>query len=97
MRENYTPWTMQELDTLQRCYPYMTVSALQEMLPGRKPRSIYAKANAIGVKAYSRTVDNFEYIRINLGRKSYVQMAEELGVSKQLIAYRVRRLRSLLN
>ena len=97
MRTNYNPWTMQELDTLQRCYPYMSVSALQEKLPGRNLRSIYRKANDIGVKAYRRTADTLEYIRHNLGRKTYVQMAEELGVSKQLIAYRVRRLRSILN
>jgi len=94
MRTNYNPWTMQELDTLQRHYPYMRVSAIQEMLPGRNLRSIYAKASAIGLRAYQRTADNFDYIRHNLGTKTYDQMAQELGVSKQLIAYRVHCLRT---
>lgn len=97
MRTNYAPWTMQEMNILEKHYPYMNVSALQELLPGRSLRCIYRKASEIGVRAYRRTSDNLEYIRLNLGNKTYVQMAEELGVSKQLIAYRVRRLRSLLN
>lgn len=96
MRTDYTPWTMQEMDILQKHYPYMSVSALQALLPNRNRRSIYRKANCIGLRAYQRTSDCFEYIRRNLGRLTYDQMASDLGVTKQLIAYRVRRLRPIL-
>lgn len=93
MRTNYTPWTMQEQDILQKFYPYMTAAALQDMLPNRNRQSIYRKANQLGIRAYRRTADFIEYLRTNLGLLTYEQMATDLGVSRQLIAYRVRRLR----
>lgn len=96
MRTNYTPWTMQEQDILQKFYPYMTAAALQDMLPNRNRQSIYRKANQLGIRAYRRTADCIEYLRTNLGHLTYEQMATDLGVSRQLIAYRVRRLRQTL-
>lgn len=90
MNPNYTPWTMQEIETLSKHYPYMSMTALQELLPGRKATSIYRKANDLGLRAYQRTVDSLDYIRRNLGRLTRRQMADELGISPSLMSYRIK-------
>ena len=94
MEKNF--WTKAEMDIIESHYPYMEVKHLQKMLPGRSLRAIYAKAQNIGVTAYTRTTAYLEYLHLNLGRKSYKEMAEELGCSKSTISYRTRTLRAIL-
>ena len=94
MEKNF--WTKAEMDIVERHYPYMEVKHLQKMLPGRSLRAIYAKAQSIGVTAYTRTIEHLEYLHANLGRKNYDEMAADLGCSKSAISYRVRTLRAIL-
>lgn len=91
MNPNYTYWTMQETDILSKHYPYMSMPALQELLPGRKASSIRRKASQLGLRAYQRTADSLDYIRRNLGRLTQRQMAAELGISPSLMSYRIKR------
>jgi hypothetical protein len=94
MEKNY--WTKDEMDIIQKHYPYMEVKHLQTMLPGRSLRAIYAKANQLGISVRSHTASFMDYLRANLGRKTYTQMADELGCTKSCIAYRTRCLRPVL-
>lgn len=88
-----THWTAEEINILCKHYAYMAAAHIQKMLPRHTLSAIYRKAYALGLRAYNRTIDFAEYIRKNFGVLSYQQMADELGCSKQSIAYRVKRLR----
>lgn len=93
---NITAWTAEEINILCKHYAYMAAVHLQKMLPRHTLRAIYKKACALGLRAYNRTIDFADYIRRNFGKMSYQQMADELGCSKQTIAYRVRVLKTTL-
>lgn len=89
-------WTAEEVDILCRHYTYMAAVHLQKLLPRHTLRSIYRKAYALGLRAYNKTTDFADYIRKNIGKLTYQQMADELGCTKQTIAYRVNRLRNMM-
>lgn len=86
-------WTAEELNILCKHYSYMAVCHVQKLLPRHTIRAIYRKAHALGLRAYRKSIDYLDYFRRNYGQKSYTEMAEELGCSKQSIAYRIRTLR----
>ena len=80
------------MNILCKHYPYMGVAHLQKLLPGRSTHSIYKKARYLGITAYRRSEEFITYLRLNVGTKTYQQMADEVGCSEGNIRYRIRTL-----
>ena len=88
-------WTIEELNLLQRHYPYMAVTHLQELLPGRSISSIYKKARYLGVRAYASKDFFITFLRNNKASTTQ-QLAHKAGCSEGAIRYRRRTLNALI-
>lgn len=88
-------WTTEELNLLERHYPYMAAAHLQELLPGRTLSSIYKKARYLGVRAYA-SKEHFIALLRNNHERTVPQLANMAGCSEGTIRYRMHTLSSVI-
>lgn len=89
-------WTTEEMNTLQRHYPYMAAEHLQELLPGRSISAIYKKARYLGIRAYASKEYFINLLRDNREKQSVHQLASLAGCSEGNIRYRIQTLSYLI-
>ena len=73
---------------LERHYPYMAATHLQELLPGRSLSAIYKKARYLGIRAYASKDFFITFLRSN-SENTIQQLAHMAGCSEGTIRYRM--------
>ena len=89
------PWTLEEMNTLERHYPYMAAEHLLSLLPGRSLSAIYKKARYLGIRAYASKDFFITFLREN-HQHTTQQLAHMAGCSEGNIRYRMRTLSSAI-
>ena len=84
-------WTSEEMNILQKHYPYMAATHLQKMLPQRSLSAIYKKARYLGIRAYASKEFFITFLRNNHESNTH-QLAHKAGCSEGNIRYRIRTL-----